>query len=148
MGFLQKALLCRSSGHLDVKALLSLERRFCAARRCLLLLSLTLTPFKLEVDASALGAGTVLLQEDEQDIDHPICYFSKKFNKHQTQYSTIEKETLSLLLALQHFEAYLSSSFQPVAVYTDHNPFVFFSTDVERKPEAHEVVLANSRFPP
>lgn len=31
-------------------------------------------PFKLEVDASASGA--VLLQVDEQGIDHPVCYFS------------------------------------------------------------------------
>ncbi len=32
--------------------------------------------FKLEVDASAVGAGAVLLQEDEDGIDHPVCYFS------------------------------------------------------------------------
>lgn len=40
-------------------------------------------PFKLEVDASALGTGAVPLQEDEAGLDHPICYFSRKFNKHQ-----------------------------------------------------------------
>ena len=33
-------------------------------------------PFKLDVDASAVGAGAVLLQEDEHGIDHPVCYFS------------------------------------------------------------------------
>lgn len=32
--------------------------------------------FKLEVDASAVGAGAVLLQEDDNGLDHPICYFS------------------------------------------------------------------------
>ncbi len=54
-------------------------------------------PFKLEVDASACGSGAVLMQEDDQTIDHPVCYFSKKFNKHQLNYSTIEKEALALL---------------------------------------------------
>lgn len=70
-------------------------------------------PFKLEVDASTCGAGAVLFQEDKQAIDHPICYFSKTFNKHQLHYSAIEKEALALLLALQHFEVYLWSTSQP-----------------------------------
>lgn len=54
-----------------------------------------------------------------------LCYFSKKFNSHQANNSTIEKETLALLLALQHFEVYVGSSVLPVVVYTDHNPLVF-----------------------
>lgn len=82
-------------------------------------------PLKLEVDASTCGAGAVLLQEDEQAIDRPGCYLSKKFNKHQLNYSTIEKEALAFLLALQHFEVYRGSSSQPVQVFTDHNPLVF-----------------------
>ncbi len=82
-------------------------------------------PFKLEVDASGTGAGAVLLQEDDQGIDHPVCFYSKKFNHHQVNYSTIEKEALALLLALQHFEVYVGSSSQPVDVYTDHNPLIF-----------------------
>lgn len=81
-------------------------------------------PFKLEVDASAVGAGAVLLQEDEEGIDHPICFYSKKFNRHQCNYSTIEKEALALL-SLQHFEVYVGSTSYPVLVYTDHNPLTF-----------------------
>lgn len=42
-------------------------------------------------------------------------------------YSTIEKEALALLLALQHFEVYIGSSSIPVQVFTDHNPLVFLS---------------------
>ncbi len=81
--------------------------------------------FKLEVDASAAGAGAVLLQEDEDGIDHPVCYFLRKFNKHQFNYSTIEKEALALLMALQYFDVYIGSSNYPVVVFTDHNPLVF-----------------------
>jgi hypothetical protein len=75
--------------------------------------------FKLAVDSSDTAAGAVLLQDDENHIDHPIAYFSKKYNKHQQRYSTIEKEALALLLALQHFEIYLKSTEYPVIVYTD-----------------------------
>ena len=81
-------------------------------------------PFKLAVDASDVACGGVLLQEDHQNIDHPICYFSKKFNIHQRRYSTIEKECLALILSLQHFEVYLSNTL-PLTVYSDHNPLVF-----------------------
>ena len=84
-------------------------------------------PFKLEVDASAVGAGAALLQEDDQGIDHPVSYFSRKFNKQQLRYSTIEEEALSLVFALQHFEVYLGSSVKPIKVFTDHNPLVFLS---------------------
>ena len=65
--------------------------------------------FKLAVDASDVGICAVLLQEDHNGIDHPVCYFSKKFNKHQKNYSTIEKECLALILAIQQFEVYLTS---------------------------------------
>ena len=82
-------------------------------------------PFKLEIDASATGAGAVLLQDGEMDVCHPVSYFSVKFNCHQLNYSTIEKETLALLLALQHFAVYVSSSLSPVTVFTECNPLVF-----------------------
>lgn len=84
-------------------------------------------PFKLEVDASATGAGAVLLQDGDGDVCHPVGYFSFKFKKHQLNYSTIEKETLAMLLALQHFEVYVGSSSSPVTVYTDNNPLVFLA---------------------
>lgn len=81
--------------------------------------------FKLAVDASDVAAGAVLLQEDDEGVEHPVCYFSKKFNKSQKNYSTIEKECLALVLALQHFEVYVTSSSLPIVVYSDHNPLVF-----------------------
>lgn len=56
-----------------------------------------LRPFTLEVDASAVGAGAVLLQEDSAGVEHPIGFFSRKFNVHQNRYPVIEKEPLALL---------------------------------------------------
>ena len=41
-------------------------------------------PFNLEVDASMVGAGAVLLQEDDEGLDGPVSYFSRKFNPCQT----------------------------------------------------------------
>lgn len=82
--------------------------------------------FVLEVDASLVGAGAVLLQSDDAGINHPVCFFSKKFNRHQLHYSVIEKETLALIWALQHFSVYVGCG--PITVYSDHNPLTFLST--------------------
>ena len=68
-------------------------------------------PFKLNVDASDVGVGAALLQKDDQGFEHPISYFSKKLNKHQQKYSTIEKEALGLMLAIVHFEVYVTGPF-------------------------------------
>ena len=92
--------------------------------------------FKVAGDASDVGAGSVLLQEDDNGVDHPVCYFSKKFNKHQRHYSTIEKECLSLILSLQHFEVYLASSITPVIIFSDQNPLTFI----------HKMKNKNQRF--
>ena len=81
--------------------------------------------FKLAIDASDVVAGSVLLQIDYNGVDHPVFYYSKKFNKHQINYTTVEKECLSLILALQHFEVYLASSVAPIVILTDHNPLTF-----------------------
>ena len=84
-------------------------------------------PFMLTVDASDVGAGAVLLQEDSNGVDHPIGYFSHKFNPAQRNYSTSEKEALALVYALQHFDFYVNPAQFPIQVYTDHNPLVFLN---------------------
>lgn len=83
-------------------------------------------PFKLAVDACDAGVGAVLLQSDASGVDKPVAYFSKKLNVHQKAYSTIEKEALALVLAVEHFEVYLSGGGE-VIVYTDHNPLTFLA---------------------
>ena len=75
--------------------------------------------FELQVDASDVGADAVLLQSDRNSIEHPVCFFSQKFNSYQLNYSVIEKETLALVGSLQHFAVYVESS-SPLVVYTDH----------------------------
>ena len=79
----------------------------------------------MQVDASDVGIGAVLLQESQQGVDHPVSYYSQKFNNHQANYSTSEKEAFALLLALQHFDVYLSAAVAPVEAFIDHNPLVF-----------------------
>lgn len=83
--------------------------------------------FKLSVDASDVGAGAALLQDGDDGVEHPVSYYSKKFNRHQRRYSTIEKEALALVLAVKNFEVFLGSANTPTVVYTDHNPLIFIN---------------------
>ncbi|XP_072171978.1 uncharacterized protein [Diadema setosum] len=80
--------------------------------------------FQLATDASDRGVGAMLLQDDDNGHSKPVCFFSKKLNRHQHKYSTVEKECLSVVLAVQHFEAYLDGGID-IVVYTDHNPLTF-----------------------
>ena len=43
------------------------------------------------------------------------------------------KKTLSLVLALDHFDVYLGSTPFKIKVYTDHNPLTFLKTMKNRK---------------
>ena len=81
-------------------------------------------PFKLQVDASQVGAGAVLLQEDEHGVDCPVSFFSRKFVSYQANYSVIEKEALALIWALQHFDVYVAGACSLI-VFSDHNPLTF-----------------------
>ncbi len=81
-------------------------------------------PFAMYTDASDVGVGAVLVQTDDDGVEHPVAFFSKKLSPSQMRYSTIEKETLALILSLKHFEIYVSNS-DPLVVYTDHNPLLF-----------------------
>ena len=82
-------------------------------------------PFTLMVDASDVGAGAVLTQRDTDGLNRPVSYFSKKYSRNQRNYSTVEKETLAMILALQHFDVYVSGA--QITVFTDHNPLTFLS---------------------
>jgi len=79
-------------------------------------------PFMLAVDASNIAIGANLFQVTD-DVEHPICYYSKRLNVHQQRYSTVEKEALGLVLAVRVFSPYFGA--QPVTVYTDHSPLQF-----------------------
>lgn len=82
-------------------------------------------PFLLAVDASNVGAGAVLMQEDEQGVKRPVSHFSKKFSTCQRNYSVIYKELLALILALQDFAVYAPAFGPMIRVCTYHNPMKY-----------------------
>ena len=56
----------------------------------------------VEVDASGLGLGVVLMQNH-----HPIAFISRSLNTQQQSLSTYEKELLAIVFAVQKWRHYL-----------------------------------------
>jgi len=80
--------------------------------------------FCMAVDASQFCVGACLFQVID-DLEHPICYLSRKLLNNESRYSTIEKEALALVVAVRAFSVYFGSA--PVIVYTDHSPLQFIN---------------------
>jgi hypothetical protein len=83
-------------------------------------------PFVLMVDASQYACGAALMQEDAAGSLRPVCYFSRKFNDAQKNYTVRDREALGLVLAVRAFKVYVSSG--PVVVYTDHEPLKYINS--------------------
>ena len=98
-------------------------------------------PFMLHVDASDVGVGGVLLQSADDGVAHPVSYFSKKLKPYQKHYSTIEKEALALLSAIEKFEIYLDGA-KTFTVYSDHNPLQFVMRMKNKNPRLTRWALA------
>ena len=104
-------------------------------------------PFTLQIDASAVGVGAVLLQENPSTgVLHPVCYYSAKLKKHQKNYSTIELEALSLVMALKRFEIYLHQHSYPVRIQTDHNPITFIKKMAHKNQRILRWAIEIQRF--
>jgi hypothetical protein len=59
--------------------------------------------FHVHVDASNVVVGSVLAQPYDDTMDHPNAYASQKLNKAERNYSTTEREALSMIFSLQKF---------------------------------------------
>ncbi|CAJ0933126.1 unnamed protein product [Ranitomeya imitator] len=76
-------------------------------------------------DASEFGLGAVLSQVDSEDQEHPVLYLSWKLLPREVAYSTIEKECLAIVWALQRLQPYLYG--RTFTVVTDHNPLCWIN---------------------
>jgi hypothetical protein len=56
--------------------------------------------FHVHFDASSISLGDVLAQPGAGDIDHPLSFASRKLSTNEINYTTTEREGLSMVYAL------------------------------------------------
>ncbi|XP_022849915.1 uncharacterized protein LOC111372007 [Olea europaea var. sylvestris] len=78
-------------------------------------------PFELHCDASKVGIGGVLSQNNR-----PVAYFSEKLSGSKSRYSTYDVEFYAIVQAVRHWRHYLFH--KEFILYTDHDALKHLGT--------------------
>ena len=104
------------------KAFVTLKREL--ASEPILHLPDSAKPFVLRTDASDVGIGAVLMQDHDGKL-FPVSYASRKLSPRECKYSTIERECLAIVWAIQKFRVYLYG--REFVLQTDHQPLIYLN---------------------
>ena len=94
-------------------------------------------------DASDFAIGAVLGQRIEK-VFKAIYYSSKTFNEAQENYSTIDKEMLTMVFACEKFRPYILGSH--VIIHTNHAAIRYLMAKKDAKPRLIRWVLLLQEF--
>ncbi len=83
--------------------------------------------FILHTNWNAFGIGVILGQLDEEGKEYVITYASRSNNKVKSNYSSYEREWLTIVWALIHFRLYFYGT--KFTLYTDHQPIKWLMTN-------------------
>ena len=79
--------------------------------------------FVIDVDASDVAFGGVLMQKGQDEQLHPVAYFSDAVQKSQSDWAPTTKEAFALILATRHWHVYLAGV--EFTLNSDHNPLQY-----------------------
>ena len=83
-------------------------------------------PFIVETDASDFAVRAVLLQVGDDNLEHPVAFFSRKMLPAETNYPVHNKEILAIISTLKEWPHYLMNAHYPVVIRSDHKSLEYF----------------------
>lgn len=86
-------------------------------------------PFTVVTDASTIGIGAVLEQDDGRG-PRPVAFESRKLSPAESNYPVHELELLAIVHALRHWRHYLDGNTK-FTVVTDHNSLRFLQSQAQ-----------------
>ena len=104
-------------------------------------------PFFITVDASFIGLGAVLFQLNEQNKMKVISYNSRILNPQEQKLSTLDRELLGIIHALQTYEFLIIGSPHPIHLFTDHKPLLHcFTKKGNLSPRFYRAQMQLTKF--
>ena len=80
---------------------------------------------RVVTDASDYAVGGVLLQESQPSEWHPVAYCSRRLTSTEQNYTTMDREVMAMIFALQMWKLYL---YQPFEVVTDNQAVTYLQS--------------------
>ena len=104
-------------------------------------------PFFNTVDASLVGLGVVLFQMNEENKMRVVSYNSRILNTQKQKLSTLDRELLAKVYALQIYEILIIGSPHPIYIFTDHKPFLHcFAKKGNLSPRFYRTQMQLTKF--
>ena len=104
-------------------------------------------PFFITVDASLVGLGAVLFQMNEENKVRVISYISRILNTREQKLSTLDRELLAIVYALQIYESLNIGSPHPIYIFTDHKPLLHcFAKKGNLSPRFYRAQMQLTKF--
>ena len=100
-------------------------------------------PFFITVDASFIELGVVLFQLNDNNKLKGISYNSRILNPQAQKLSTLDREILGIVHALQIYEFLITGSPHPIHIFTDHKPLIHCLTK-KRKSQSTLLSCSNA----
>ena len=82
----------------------------------------------VETDSSDYVSSGVLSQLGDDELLHPIAFFSKNLNPAKCNYKIYDKELLAIIRCFEQWKPELEGIGVPIKVITDHKSLEYFMT--------------------